>query len=212
MWLMILRFFAGVITWLILILVNVSLLGVTLYCFVLSGWLGNSAWASSLYKATSSYGNPQAIQQSVWQGLAITAAVVCGIVFIITLLMISRIKIAIACIKVHAFNYDYILSGRLSGEQPVLSQSCQQRFSPLTQVASQAVGQMPSIMFYPIIPFILTICLVMYWLAVTGLLYTCGALISSHEVLPNCVLILKKRRRHRSNLSQSCLGLVLELV
>lgn len=44
-WLVILRYFAGVMAWLIIILVNVALLGITLYCFSMAGLLGNSTFA-----------------------------------------------------------------------------------------------------------------------------------------------------------------------
>jgi hypothetical protein len=40
------------------------------------------------------------MSESTWKAIAITAAVIAGLVFFITLLMISRIKIAVACIKV----------------------------------------------------------------------------------------------------------------
>ncbi len=36
------------------------------------------------------------------------------------------------------------------------------------QVASQAVGAMPSLIFFPILPFIFEVGLVIYWVAVTG--------------------------------------------
>ena len=54
----------------------------------------------SLTSTFKSYGNPGTLDQSTWKWIAITAAVVAGIVLIITLLMISRIRVAIACIKV----------------------------------------------------------------------------------------------------------------
>ncbi|GIL73735.1 hypothetical protein Vretifemale_3863 [Volvox reticuliferus] len=44
------------------------------------------------------------------------------------------------------------------------------------QVASQAVGSMPSIIFFPILPFILEVGLVIYWIAVTALMYSSGDL------------------------------------
>jgi hypothetical protein len=43
-WLVILRYLAGLMAWLTILLVNVALCGVTLYCFALAGLLGNNAF------------------------------------------------------------------------------------------------------------------------------------------------------------------------
>ncbi|GAX82667.1 hypothetical protein CEUSTIGMA_g10093.t1 [Chlamydomonas eustigma] len=141
-WLITLRYFAGLIVWLIIITVNVLLVGSALYCFSMAGLLGSSSISQTFHNSLSQYGSPNTVSESTWKAIAITAAVIAGIVFLITLLMISRIKIAVACIK----------------------------------VASQAVGAMPSIIFFPILPFCFEIALVIYWLAVTALLYTAGYL------------------------------------
>lgn len=42
------------------------------------------------------------------------------------------------------------------------------------QVASQAVSTMPSIMLFPLLPFILEVGLIIYWVAVTAVLYSAG--------------------------------------
>ena len=44
------------------------------------------------------------------------------------------------------------------------------------KVASQAVSTMPSLFFFPIIPFIMTVCLIVYWVAVAGYLYSAGTI------------------------------------
>ncbi len=44
------------------------------------------------------------------------------------------------------------------------------------QVASQAVGAMPSILMFPIFPFFIEAGLIVYWLCVTAMIYTCGEL------------------------------------
>lgn len=141
-WLVILRYFAGFMAWATIILVNVILVGITIYCFSMAGMLGNSAFAQGIATELSGYGDPTVVQRSTWKWIAIAAACVAGLVFLVTLLMISRIKVAVACIK----------------------------------VASQAVGSMPSILFFPLIPFILLVGLVVYWVSVTAMLYTAGTL------------------------------------
>ena len=42
------------------------------------------------------------------------------------------------------------------------------------KVASQAVSTMPSLFFFPILPFLMTTCLIIYWVAVAGYLYSAG--------------------------------------
>jgi len=44
------------------------------------------------------------------------------------------------------------------------------------KVASQAVSTMPSLFFFPIIPFIMTVCLIVYWVVVAGYLYSAGTI------------------------------------
>jgi len=44
------------------------------------------------------------------------------------------------------------------------------------KVASQAVGAMPSILLFPLLPFVLEVGLLIYWIAVTAMLYTAGDL------------------------------------
>ena len=104
---------------------------------------------SLLLQAVSSafagMGDPTALQRSTWRWIAIAAAAVAGIILLITLLMISRIKVAIACIK----------------------------------VASQAVGAMPWILLYPLLPFALMVGLVVYWVSVTAMLYSAGTLVAT---------------------------------
>jgi Plasma-membrane choline transporter len=44
----------------------------------------------------------------------------------------------------------------------------------LLQVASQAVAAMPSLLFVPLLPFILEVGLIVYWVAVSAVLYSAG--------------------------------------
>uniref|UniRef100_A0A7S0RW54 Choline transporter-like protein n=1 Tax=Chlamydomonas leiostraca TaxID=1034604 RepID=A0A7S0RW54_9CHLO len=140
-WMLILRYFAGVMAWLTIILVNVALIGFTLYCFVMAGLLGSDEFRGQVASALPNV-DPTEVERNQWKWIGIAAAVVAGIIFLITLLMISRIRVAIACIK----------------------------------VASQAVGSMPSILLFPLLPFVFEVGLLIYWIAITGLLYSAGDL------------------------------------
>lgn len=42
------------------------------------------------------------------------------------------------------------------------------------QVASQAVATMPSVLLWPLLPFVLEVGLIIYWVAVTAVLYSAG--------------------------------------
>lgn len=42
------------------------------------------------------------------------------------------------------------------------------------QVASQAVSTMPSVLLWPLLPFVLEVGLIIYWVAVTAVLYSAG--------------------------------------
>ncbi|KAG1675670.1 hypothetical protein FOA52_002379 [Chlamydomonas sp. UWO 241] len=141
-YLVIMRYASGVLVWLTLILVNLSLLGITLYCFAMAGLLGSTSWVRRITEELQSVGNPQAVDEDVWKWIAVAGAIVAAIVLIISLLMISRLRLAVAVFK----------------------------------VASQAVGAAPLVMLWPLIPFLLLLCLVLYWVAVTAMLYTAGDL------------------------------------
>mmetsp|Transcript_11641 Transcript_11641/g.31727 ORF Transcript_11641/g.31727 Transcript_11641/m.31727 type:complete len:793 (-) Transcript_11641:1356-3734(-) len=141
-WMVVLRYLAGVMVWLTIFAVNLFLVGVTLYSFSLAGLLGNNGFADAVSDNLPEIGDPTQLERDTWKAIAIASAVVTGIVILITLLMISRLRIAIACIK----------------------------------VTSQAVGAMPSILFFPLLPFIFEVGLLIYWVAVTALLYSSGTL------------------------------------
>lgn len=44
----------------------------------------------------------------------------------------------------------------------------------MLQVASQAVSTMPSVQLWPLLPFVLEVGLIIYWIAVTAVLYSAG--------------------------------------
>lgn len=185
-WLIILRYMAGVMAWLTILLVNLALIGFTLYCFVLAGKLGSAGFREvgglESLALVISHSHPQCmatstlchpchlstwhrhartpvqcpqkiadalpnvdptdVERDTWLWIGIASAIVAGIVLLLTLLMISRVRVAVACIK----------------------------------VASQAVGSMPSIMLFPLLPFVLVVAMCVYWVAIAGLLYSAGDL------------------------------------
>lgn len=68
---------------------------------------------------------------------------------------------------------------QLSYEQPVVC-LCVQIAVACIKVASQAVSTMPSLFFFPILPFIMTVCLIVYWVVVAGYLYSAGTITAKY--------------------------------
>eukprot|EP00955_Chlamydomonas_euryale_P029476 310902-Chlamydomonas_euryale.AAC.1 len=142
LYLVFMRFAAGILVWVTLILVNVALLGITLYSFAMAGMLGDWSWVNTVVDELKEVGNPAAVDQEVWKWIGVTAAIITGLFFLLTLLMLSRLRIAVACIK----------------------------------VASQALAACPLLLVWPLIPFLLLLLLVLYWVAVSAMLYSAGDL------------------------------------
>ncbi|GFR50844.1 hypothetical protein Agub_g13116 [Astrephomene gubernaculifera] len=144
-WLLILRYLGGLMAWLAILFVNLACIFVCLFTWVKAGYISNSAVGQEILDALPVDINPAESERKTWLYIAIGTSVVAGLVLLITLLCITRIRIAIACIK----------------------------------VASQAVGAMPSIILFPLLPFIFEVGLVIYWVAVTALLYSSGDLVAN---------------------------------
>mmetsp|Transcript_16614 Transcript_16614/g.35931 ORF Transcript_16614/g.35931 Transcript_16614/m.35931 type:complete len:775 (-) Transcript_16614:968-3292(-) len=148
-WMIILRYLAGFMAWITILLVNVACLGITLFSFSMAGMLGSNEFTNKINTVVEI----ESIEEEQWKWIGVGAAIVTGIVFLVTLLMLSRVKVAVACIK----------------------------------VASQAVGAMPSILLFPLLPFIFEAGLVVYWIFVTAELYSAGDLTATCRTSSNSV-------------------------
>ncbi|KAG2493603.1 hypothetical protein HYH03_008120 [Edaphochlamys debaryana] len=142
LWLVVLRFMGGVMVWFAIVFINLAMIAACLFTWVKAGYIGDGAVEAAALDALPFDISPAKEEEKTWFWIAIVASIGAGIVLLITLLCITRIKIAVACIK----------------------------------VASQAVGAMPTIIFFPILPFIFEVGLIIYWVAVTALLYSAGDL------------------------------------
>lgn len=94
----ILRFFAGCMAWLTVLAINVLSITIALMCFFKSGHIGTAL-------AVGSYAFDVPVpaaetNQKVWFVGGCVFGVVAILVVLITLLMIRRIAVAVACIKV----------------------------------------------------------------------------------------------------------------
>ncbi|KAI8472764.1 MAG: plasma-membrane choline transporter-domain-containing protein [Monoraphidium minutum] len=143
-WMLVLRFFAGIMAWATIAVVNAALAGCALYAWYLSGKLSASGeWGATVASQFAGFAgqDPSLVSRENWAYIAYAATAIAGVVLLFTLVMLRRVAVAVACIK----------------------------------VASQAVAKMPSIMLFPLLPFVLEVGLVIYWVAVAATLYSAGA-------------------------------------
>ena len=140
------RYFAGVVAWGLVVVVNVLFILAALLTLLKGGVLDLAALQStevgaSIDVATLPGGfDPTADEVETWKYASYVMSGLAGLMLIFTLLMIPKIRVAVACIK----------------------------------VASQAVGSMPSILLFPMLPFLVTFIFLAYWIVVTAFLWSAG--------------------------------------
>ena len=139
-WLVVMRYLSGVMAWLTVLVVNLVFIALTLWCFVKAGFIGEDAVKTIGYDLPDALDTADEKNKELFEYLSYTAAVVTGLMLLFTIIMIPRIRIAIATIK----------------------------------VASQAIGAMPLIIFFPLVPFVFMVVLVVYWALISALIYTAG--------------------------------------
>jgi choline transporter-like protein 2/4/5 len=107
-WLVILRYFTSLFCWGTVIVVNLGSIAVTCYLALYSGLIGDdqisgivdSTGLDSTELNASSWVDPASENKEVLKACTYVMAVFTVIFFIFTLLMVRRLKVAIACIKV----------------------------------------------------------------------------------------------------------------
>jgi choline transporter-like protein 2/4/5 len=97
LWITFIRYFAGVMAWMTIFSINAILWLVTLFCAMRGGLIGSDSVGVESDVDDSAKDN-----QDVFVGLTYGLLVICAIVFVFTLLMIRRILIAVAVLKVAA--------------------------------------------------------------------------------------------------------------
>ena len=58
------------------------------------------------------------------------------------------------------------------------------------QVATQAIAHMPSLLLFPLVPFLLEVALVFWWVYVAAYLYSSGMLQSQYHILYHSVVYM----------------------
>lgn len=145
-WVAVLRYFSGVFAWLTVLLVNLATTGLALFCLLKAGIIGEDELSVFPYDIPDSITNPDEANQEVLTYVAYVACALAGLLLLATLVLIPRIKIAIAVVK----------------------------------VASQAIGTMPLLIFFPFIPFLMSASLITYFALIGAMIY------SAADVTPAC--------------------------
>ncbi len=86
--------------WVAILFVNLAAVAVCLYAWVKAGYIGSSAVGQDMLDALPMEINPAASEERTWFWIAVGTSVAAGITLLVTLLCITRIKVAVACIKV----------------------------------------------------------------------------------------------------------------
>ncbi|XRB10017.1 choline transporter protein [Pycnococcus provasolii] len=150
-WMTLMRFCAGVIIWGTLILINVTLGGVATLCAAKAGMLPDKAMQVGNSFANTEEGfDPQEEDRQTFEYLTYATGGIAAVVLLFTLVLASRIRVAIATLK----------------------------------VAAQAIAAMPNVLLYPLIPFVLYVGLVVYWVVVSGYLFSAGKLVETRDDVP----------------------------
>eukprot|EP00899_Mesostigma_viride_P018836 jgi/Mesvir1/26954/Mv20673-RA.2 len=140
LWIIFLRFFAGVMSWVGVFLVNALFILFTLVCYVKAGHIKLNVLAEKTGANFPDFLDPSENDRDIFRIIAYVLSGVTLLLLLLTIALIPRIRVAVATLK----------------------------------VASQAIGSMPHVVFFPIIPFILTLGLIIYWFCVIALLYSAG--------------------------------------
>jgi len=164
-WIVMLRYLTGVFVWTSVILANVCAVLACIYFAVKAGLI-DSGWAvDAIAGATDAAGTAAELDALVaasplatvaedeiknWEIYTWCAVAATCLLFLFTLVLIPRLKIAIAVLK----------------------------------VACQAVGAVPSVILWPIMPLLFEIVFLVYWIFVMVFLYSAGTLRENTDLSP----------------------------
>eukprot|EP01018_Ginkgo_biloba_P013005 Gb_10052 [translate_table: standard] len=140
LWIGVARLCVAALIWATLILINIALIALTLFCFVKAGKINGEAIAQKFTKEVTlpSWMDPSSNDKKIFLCVGYAMCGITGLFLLFTLVIARRLKVAIACIK----------------------------------VASNAIGRMPSLLLFPLLPFFMVIMLLAWWLSVAVLLFT----------------------------------------
>lgn len=102
LWLFIVRYFVGMVTWITIALLNVLAFAVTIFFYIKAGWIGKDAISAVIGDNAANTLGATASEQNHLKAVAILMTVIFLVVVISTLILLKRVIIAIAVIKVSA--------------------------------------------------------------------------------------------------------------
>ena len=104
MWMGVLRYFTGIFAYLIIFMTNVGAIGVTLYLYMKAGAIGHDEITALVGEdaaaTTANYVDPAEDNQEVLLYCAYASTVLAGLLLIFSLMMLRRVAVAVAVIKV----------------------------------------------------------------------------------------------------------------
>eukprot|EP00227_Mantoniella_beaufortii_P011672 CAMPEP_0197577324 /NCGR_PEP_ID=MMETSP1326-20131121/1998_1 /TAXON_ID=1155430 /ORGANISM="Genus nov. species nov., Strain RCC2288" /LENGTH=699 /DNA_ID=CAMNT_0043140379 /DNA_START=89 /DNA_END=2188 /DNA_ORIENTATION=+ len=150
-WMFFLRYFSGCMAWVTVLMTNLILIALTVYCGMKAGLIGDdtvgvsyitASTNTTLSGASASLGVDTGASEdaAVFEIATYIMAALTVLAFLFTLLMIRRIMIAVACLK----------------------------------VASQAIAAMPMILFMPALPMLMNVVFLAWSALVAVFLYASG--------------------------------------
>ena len=152
------------------------------------------AVGSDVATQLASYEDPSASDRKVWKIAGYVVLALTAILILVTLVMVRRIKVSRlpvcrACAS--CAGLPWLHAGLQRAEQPDAEQLLvrMQVAVACIKVASQAVSCMPSILFFPILPFLMVVCLVIYWICVAGYLYSAGTITPTYKDTSSATLL-----------------------
>lgn len=208
-YLILLRFFAGIVVWLTVVLVLLAMLAFTLYCYFKAGILGSAQLSAIWGGVTSAANNVVAEVQSVVDPAAVAAAALNATLNNATA-VVDQASPAVNVVVPSFLNTDdtnktwfSILAYAFSvftGIMLILTVFLHRRISiavGIIKESSKCIGAMPFIVFYPIVTVVLTLVLAIYFLAIAAYLHTAGAL--SMDALTSPVADITKALNDAAN-------------
>ncbi|KAL0045810.1 hypothetical protein WJX82_005374 [Trebouxia sp. C0006] len=149
-WMLVLRLFCGVMVWVTIWMANLCFIACTIFSYAKAGDVSTTSKLGHYIAEelpAGSAADPTAGDRKVWAIIAYVMTALTVLLFLFTLVMLRRIKIAVATLK----------------------------------VATQAIAHMPTLLLFPLVPFVLEVALVFWWVFVAAYLYSSGSIVTVYR-------------------------------
>ncbi|KAM7498718.1 hypothetical protein LguiA_023132 [Lonicera macranthoides] len=185
-WLLMIRHFVAGMPWITVILFNVLIISVTMFCYLKAGWIGNSA-ITPIIGEHDPYYHVSARELNHMHAATVLMTVVMIIAFLSSIAIVRRILMATSVLKA---------TNRLS-----LQFSANQSLDKFT-VAAKVIGEVQALIIFPIIPYAILAIFYMFWLSAALHLFSSGQVLQN-DCNNNCCAYDLKLKHMSCN---SCCG------